>query len=155
MTVPNSLSGPSLRLVSSLSKNILSWISCCGAIGSVVSCECWDSGLIPAPHSGSRVWRSSSCSLSLGHNYSSDLIPGSGTLYAKGWPTNKIIKIHYSLFTADLPLALKEAGQEAPASSFLLFSTQQTLPCAFKNVNLIPSLLLLRTSYFLNIPNKI
>ena len=44
----------------------------------------------PAQHSGLRIWRC--CSLGLGRDCSSDLIPGPGTPYAAGWPNMKKIK---------------------------------------------------------------
>ena len=58
--------------------------SCCGKLGSEASLECWDTGLTPAQHVGSRVWLCRS--RSVGGTCGSDLIPGLGTPYAVGWP---------------------------------------------------------------------
>ena len=63
--------------------------SCCGAIGLAVSLQCWDTGLIPAWHSGLRIWSCCSWGWCVHHNCGWDLIPGLGTPYAAGWPKMK------------------------------------------------------------------
>ena len=70
-----------------LSFKTLYWSSCCSGIGLAASLQHQDAGLIPAQHSGIKDLASPSCGR--GYKYGSDLIPGSGTPYASGWPKKK------------------------------------------------------------------
>ena len=55
------------------------------AMASVVSLQRQDAGSIPGP----AQWVKGLALLQVGHNCSSDLIPGQETLYAAGWPKGK------------------------------------------------------------------
>ena len=58
----------------------------CGAMGLAPSLQHRDVGSIPAWHGG---LKDLGPSCSVGYNCGSDLIPGLGTPYAKGWPKKK------------------------------------------------------------------
>ena len=79
--------GPGQRVELRIIKDGWIWSFCCGAVGLVASWERWNAGSIP----GLAQWVKdlTCCSCSLGHNCSSDLIPGPGTPYASGQPKKK------------------------------------------------------------------
>ena len=56
-------------------------------MGLAVSWEHWDASLIPAQHSGLRMWHC--CSCSVGQNCGLDLVYGLGNPYASGRPKKK------------------------------------------------------------------
>ena len=81
-------------LVSKICKQLIqfnnkktTWSSCCGATGSLALGSAGMQVESPAQHSGLRIRCCHSCSL--GRNYGSDMLPGSGTSYTQVQPTKK------------------------------------------------------------------